>query len=56
MNNAKWLFTCTDNGGKNQCFTVSAPDKITATRKGRERAERNAAGNVTRWECTLKRA
>ena len=56
MNNAKWLFTCTDNSGKCQHFTVAAPDKITATRKGRERAKRNAAGDVIRWECTLKRA
>ena len=56
MSNAKWFFTCTDTSGKQQYFTVSAPDKITATRKGRERAARNAAGDLTRWECNLKRA
>lgn len=56
MSNAKRFFTCTDTSGKQQYFTVSAPDKITATRKGRERAERNAAGSLTRWECNLKRA
>ena len=30
MSNAKWFFTCTDTSGKQQYFTVSAPDKITA--------------------------
>lgn len=37
MSNAKWFFTCTDTSGKQQYFTVAAPDKITATRKSRPR-------------------
>lgn len=56
MRSAEWIFTCFDNGGKRQYFTVSAPDKSTAAHKGLIRARRNAAGDVTRWECKLKQA
>ena len=51
---AKWNFNATDNGGKKQFFTVTAPNKPEAIKKGFEKAKKNAAGDVTSWNCTLK--
>jgi len=53
---AKWLYTCLDNSGKRQAITVTAPDKFTAIRSGRDRAMKKAAGDIVRWDCKLKQA
>ena len=54
---AKWSFNCIDNGGKKQFFTVSAPDKITAIKKGMERAKKHASGDISpTWTCKLIKA
>lgn len=49
----KWTFTAHDNGGKKQCFTVKANDKTSAIKKGMEKAKKNAAGDITSWDCKL---
>lgn len=50
---ATWEFWCIDNGGKRQCFRVKAANKADAIRKGMERARKNAAGDIHKWECKL---
>ena len=50
---AKWNFTCNDNGGKRQSFTVTASDKQTAINKGFEKARKNANGDINAWNCRL---
>lgn len=54
---AKWIFRCSDNGGKKQFFTVSAKDKPSAIEKGFKRARKYAAGDINSsdWECKLIR-
>ena len=49
----KWSYTCRDNGGKYQCFTVKAATKHEAIKKGAERARKHAAGDITTWDCKL---
>ena len=51
--NYKFTFTCKDNGGKYQCFTIYAPDKATAITKGLAKARKNAKGDFTTWRCHL---
>lgn len=53
MANPKWQFFAQDNGGKRQNFKVSAGSKQEAIKKGMDRARRNAAGDITDWECHL---
>jgi hypothetical protein len=53
---AKWYFNATDNGGKVQSFTVTAPSKTEAINKGFEKAKKKAVGDITTWRCTLKSA
>ena len=53
---AKWTFTAHDNGGKFQALTIIANDKITAIKKGMERANKKAAGDIITWDCKLVRA
>lgn len=53
---AKWSFTCIDNGGKRQFFTVTSNSKPDAIDKGWKKARKNAAGDITNWNCTLIRA
>ena len=49
-----FTFSCVDNGGKHQCFTVKAADKADAIKKGLKKAEQKAAGDICgRWECRL---
>ena len=51
---AKWSFTCCDNSGKRQCFTVSANDKQKAIEKAFQKAKKNARGDISpHWECRL---
>lgn len=51
---AKWTFSARDNGGKHQVFTVTAPDKTTAIKKGMERAKKHASGDICpNWTCKL---
>lgn len=50
--NHSFIFSCTDNGGKRQSFTVKAPDKQTAIKKGFERAKKHAKGDIgSAWYC-----
>lgn len=53
MHKVLWSFSCMDNGGKLQAFTVKAPDKQSAIEKGMARAKRHAAGDITTWHCSL---
>jgi len=50
---AKWSFTARDNGGKFQVMTVKAADKPTAIKKGMDRANKHAAGDIIKWDCYL---
>ena len=50
---AKWNFSCRDNGGKFQHFTVTASDKQNAIKKGFEKARKNASGDINTWNCNL---
>lgn len=53
---ATWQFTARDNGGKFQTFKVKANNKPDAIKKGFEKARKNAAGNITSWDCKLIKA
>lgn len=53
MTNYSFLFSCIDNGGKRQSFTVKAPNKQKAIEKGFTKARKNAAGDFTSWNCKL---
>lgn len=54
---AKWNFSCNDNGGKHQYFTVTAANKTEAINKGLEKARKNAKGDIGfNWNCSLKQA
>lgn len=53
MTNYTFNFRCIDNGGKRQVFKVKAPDKQKAIEKGFKRAEKNARGDITSWECNV---
>ena len=53
---AEWDFTCRDNGGKFQYFSVKANDKTEAIKKAFEKARKSAAGDIGYdWTCKLKR-
>lgn len=50
-----FTFTCRDNGGKYQCFTVKAKDKSEAIKKGMEKAKKKAAGDICgNWDCRMQ--
>lgn len=49
----KWSFTCRDNGGKFQCITIKASSKTEAIKKAFDKAKKNAAGDITCWDCKL---
>lgn len=51
-----WSFYASDNGGKKQFFKVKANSKTDAINKGFKKAEKNAAGDITNWECKLIRS
>lgn len=51
----KWSFSCIDNGGKRQHFSVTAPDKQSAIKKAMEKANKQAAGDITSWNLELDR-
>lgn len=51
---AKWTFTCNDNGGRYQAFTVKAATKQEAIFKAMLKAKKAAAGDVISWNCRLK--
>lgn len=55
MMSHKWRFTCMDNGGKRQSFTVKAQTKDEAIRKSFEKAKKNAKGDIMpdSWHCAL---
>lgn len=46
MSNAKWFFTCTDTSGKQQYFTVAAPEKSPHGKRATKK-EVNAARAVS---------
>lgn len=51
---AKWAFSCSDNGGKKQFFTVTAKSKPEAIEKAFKKARKNAMGDISpHWECRL---
>lgn len=54
MTNYTFSFTCQDNGGKRQAFTVKAASKQAAIDKAFRRAEKAARGNITTWDCRLQ--
>lgn len=55
MMKATWEFSCHDNGGKRQFFTVKASSKTEAITKAFEKAKKNAAGDIGwNWECRLR--
>ena len=37
-----------------EAITVTAPNKFTAIRSGRDHAMKKAAGDIVRWDCKLK--
>ena len=49
----KFNFSCVDNGGKRQSFTVKANNKMAAIDAGLKRARKNAAGDIYGWTCKL---
>ena len=52
---AKWIFTCNDNAGKYQSFTVTAQSKQEAILKAMIKAKKAAAGDITyNWSIRLK--
>ena len=51
----EFYYSCLDNGGKRQCFKVKAYSKMEAIKKGRAKAEKKAAGDITNWDCKLIR-
>lgn len=53
---AVWSFYCIDNGGKKQFLTIKAKDKTEAIKRGFEKAEKNAKGDINNWECKLRSA
>ena len=53
---ATWQFSARDNGGKYQTFKVKANSKTEAIAKGIEKANKNAAGDFTGWDCRLIQA
>ncbi len=55
-NMAKWEFSCIDNGGKRQHFTIMAPDYTTAMKEGFKKADKKAKGDIISWECHLNLA
>lgn len=52
--NYTFAFSCRDNGGKYQHFDVKARDRFSAEKKAFEKARKNAAGDITSWDCKLK--
>lgn len=50
----KFTFTCRDNGGKFQNFTVKAASKTAAIDAGFKKARKKAAGDITTWDCRLQ--
>lgn len=56
MASFKFIFSCTDNGGKHQRFEVIAPDKPKAIQLGLGKARKNAAGDICGdWKCEIDR-
>ena len=53
MTSYTWEFRCIDNGGKHQYFKIKARDKTAAINAGFAKAEKNAAGDITSWDCRL---
>lgn len=53
---ASWDFNCIDNGGKRQYFTIKADTKTVAIHKAITKARANANGDITSWNCRLRRA
>lgn len=49
-----FMFTCIDNSGKYQVFTVKAPNKQVAIDKGFAKARQNALGDIGAWDCRLQ--
>lgn len=54
MKGYKWNFSCRDNGGKRQFFTVTASSKPEAIEKAMQKARKHAAGDITGWDCSLR--
>ena len=46
-------FSCIDNGGKRQAFTLKAQNPNDALKKAMVRARKNAKGDITDWNCKL---
>ena len=53
---AKWNFSCRDNGGRYQHFVVAANSKPEAINKAIQKARKQAAGDITTWNCSLRSA
>lgn len=56
MGSYMWTFSCVDNGGKRQVFTIRASSKDEAIRKGFEKARKHARGDIYpgSWHCALQ--
>lgn len=50
---AKFDFSCIDNSGKRQAFTVKAESKPEAIKKALVKAQKQAAGDIYSWNCKL---
>lgn len=48
-----FTFSCVDNGGGRQTFTVKAKDKSDAISKGLKKAEKRAKGDIYNWNITF---
>ena len=53
---AKWTFTAVDNGSKRQVIRITASSKIEAIKKGFDKANKKAAGDIITWNCKLIQA
>lgn len=56
MSGIMFSFSCVDNSGKRQSFTIkNAVNMQDAIDKGFKKATKNAKGDITTWECKLIR-
>lgn len=50
----RWNYTCHDNGGGSQSFSVAAKDHLSAVSKAEAKARKKAKGDITSWDCHLR--
>lgn len=53
MTKFDWTFVAHDNGGGHQVLKIKATSKDEAIRKGFEKANAKAKGDIFKWDCRL---